>query len=260
MIPADLAFALLINRTAQYYEANPPVYMTYNEYTHVSAPTLGRTQDINRSVSVRIADNLAVMQDLPSGGQRKGQAFPIVPYFDPFSAFGFGYFANLKRVDITFTRGNPFTIRIPPPDPTVNAVIPYFHAYDVQYAPDSTENAVHLTITPTPALPGNVFYWSDIVVDPQTQLPSHVELRLLGSDETVALDYKVIDGHWVVVHGRFSSTQHALVLTFKVIADTTYQNIEFPTEAPDPSLAGTPSPSPEPSLTPSAPATTSSPL
>ena len=48
MMTPDLAFAILINRTSAYYNANPPVYMTYTERTHVSAPTLGRTQDINR--------------------------------------------------------------------------------------------------------------------------------------------------------------------------------------------------------------------
>ena len=53
----DLAFALLINRTSAFYQANPPVYMTYTEHTHVSAPTLGRAQDINRTIAVRVADN-----------------------------------------------------------------------------------------------------------------------------------------------------------------------------------------------------------
>ena len=99
MLPPDLAFALLINRTTDYYQAHPPVYMTYVEHTHVTAPTLGRAQDINRSIAVRIADNFAVMQDLPDGGHRTGQAFPIVAYFDPLSAFQFSYFANLKRVE-----------------------------------------------------------------------------------------------------------------------------------------------------------------
>src|SRR5580658_7267372 len=98
MIPPDVAFALLINRTTASYEANPPVYMTYTERTHVQVTSLGRTQDINRSIAVRIADDYAIMRDLPDGGARTGQAFPIVAYFDPLSVFGFSWFANLKRV------------------------------------------------------------------------------------------------------------------------------------------------------------------
>ena len=39
MMTADLALALLINRTSAFYDANPPVYMTYTEHTRVTAPT-----------------------------------------------------------------------------------------------------------------------------------------------------------------------------------------------------------------------------
>ncbi len=113
MMTPDLAFAILINRTSAYYNANPPVYMTYTERTHVMAPTLGRTQDINRSIAVRVADDYAVMQDLPTVVIAPGQAFPVVAYFDPLSAFTFSYFANLKRVDITLQRGAPLFLRLP---------------------------------------------------------------------------------------------------------------------------------------------------
>lgn len=251
MIPADLALAMLINRTTAYYEANPPTYMTYVERTHVSAPSLGRSQDINRSVAVRVADDLAVMQDLPAGARRIGEAFPIVAYFDPFSSFSFSWFANLKRVDIKLQRGKPFTVATPQPDPTVNEVIPYFSFWDVRYAPDSTPNAVHLLLSPTSRYvqgcgSGGCLYPSEVVEDPQTQLPKRIVIATTNSDETIALDYQVVDGHWIVTHGTWSGTQHALIFTAKVIADVTFDNIAFPTEAPDPRLAGTPTPSPEP--------------
>src|SRR5665213_3472128 len=66
MLPPDLALALLINRTGQAYTASAPAYITYTERTHITA-TIGRSQDINRSVVVRNADNFAVMKDLPNG-------------------------------------------------------------------------------------------------------------------------------------------------------------------------------------------------
>lgn len=248
MISADLALALLINRTAQFYDSNPPAYMTYDEYTHVTAPMLGKTRDINRSVAVRVADNFAVMGDLPNGEQRTGQAFPIVPYFDPFASYALSYFVlpNLKRVDITLQRGNPSSIDIPAPDPSFNAVVFYFSSYDVRYAPDSSESAVHLLIAPTPRLRGR-FYVSEVVEDPQTQLPSHVTIRDTNSDETITLDYKVLEGHWVVVHGTFSHTAHFAFFTTAVDADVTFSNIVFTAEAPDARLTGTPSPSASPS-------------
>jgi hypothetical protein len=246
MTTADLAFALLINRTSAYYAANPPTYMTYVEHTHVNAPTLGRTQDIDRSIAVRVADNYAVMKDLPHGSERTGQAFPIVAYFDPLSAFTFSYFANLKRVDITLQRGTPLTLAIPAADPSVDVVVPYNSYWAAHYAPDSTDAALHLLIDPTPRVRSG-FYPSEITEDPKSQLPSRIEMRVAGgNDEIISLDYAMMDGHWVIVHGRFSATQHAAFLTFKVIADVTFSDIAFPAEAPDPRLAGTPIPAVSP--------------
>jgi hypothetical protein len=242
MMTPDLAFALLINRTSSYYQSNPPAYMTYLEHTHVTAPTLGRAQDIDRSVAVRIADNFAVMKDLPNGGQRTGQAFPIVAYFNPFSSFKFGYFANLKRVDIMLERGKPFFFSIPGPDPSVNVVVPYNSYWAARYAPDSTEAALHLLIDPTPRVRASL-YPSEIVQDASSKLPAHIEMRAAGgSDEAFSLDYQVLDGHWVITHGTFSQTMHVAFLTYKIVADVTFKDITFPAEAPDPRLAGTPTP------------------
>ena len=249
MIGADLAFALLVNRTTEFYQANPPAYMTYTEHTHVTAPAVGRSQDINRSVAVRVADDFAVMQDLPNGSVRTGQAFPIIAYFDPISQFGFSWFANLKRVDINLKIGAPWHLATPEPDDTVNAVVPYFSYFAPRYAPDSTDAAIHLLIDPTPRVAGG-FYPSEMTEDPQTHLPSHIEMRVDGSDEVIALDYKVIDGHWVIVHATWSATEHAFIFTSKVVADVTFDDIAFPAEAPDPRLAGSPSPSPEASAAP----------
>ncbi len=246
MMPADLAFALLINRTSAFYQAHPPIYMTYVEHTHVSAPTLGRAQDIDRSIAVRVADDVAVMKDLPNGGQRTGQAFPIVAYFDPLSNFKFSYFANLKRVDITLQRGAPFYLTIPDNDPSVNAVVPYNSYWAARYANDSTDSALHLLIEPTPRVQQGI-YPSEVVEDASTQLPSRIEMRVAGGgDESISLEYAVIDGHWVIVHGTFSQTMHVAFLTYKIIADITFSDIAFPTEAPDPRLAGTPTPTTSP--------------
>jgi hypothetical protein len=245
MMTADLAFAMLINHTSAFYQANPPTYMTYVEHTHVSAPTLGRTQDINRSIAVRVADNFAVMKDLPNGEQRTGEAFPIVAYFDPLSNFKFSYFANLKNVNITLDRGAPFFLSIPQPDPSVSAVVPYNSYWAARYASDSSESALHLLIDPTPRVSSG-YYPSEIVEDGATQLPSRIEMRVVGSDEVIRLDYALMDGHWVIVHGQFSATQHAAFLNFKVIADITFTDITFPSDPPDARLAGTPAPSGSP--------------
>ncbi|HTA39093.1 MAG TPA: hypothetical protein VK760_08465 [Candidatus Acidoferrales bacterium] len=251
MILPDVALALLINRTAENFRQNPPAYMTYTEHTHVNAPSLGRTQDINRSIAVRVADDYAVMRDLPNGTERTGQAFPIIAYFDPFSGFGFSYFANMKRVDIDLQIGKLYTLPVPEPDPDVNVLIPYNSFFASRYAPDSTETALHVINDPT-SRNANAFYPSEVIEDPATHLPSHIELRVAsGEDMLIALDYKVIEGHWVITHGQFSGSQHVAFLNFKVIADITFDDIAFPATPPDPRLAKS-APAASPSASPSA--------
>jgi hypothetical protein len=250
MLTADLALVMLINHLSAYYQAHTPTYMTYVERMHITAASLGRSQDINRSVAVRVADNYAVMKDLPNGEERTGQAFPVIASFDPFSQFKFGYFANPKRVDITLVQGTLWYFKTPDPDPGVNVVVPYSSYWAARYASDSTATALHLLIDPTPRVT-NGFYPSEVEEDATTQLPRHIEMREVGGDMAFALDYSVIDGYWVLTHGTFSATQHVAFVTFKVVADVTFSDITFPTEAPDPRLAGSPTPSPVPSTAPS---------
>jgi hypothetical protein len=247
MIPPDLALVQLINRTATAYVQNAPAYITYRERTHIYSPTMGRTEDINRFVQVRQADNYAVMQDLPQGAQRIGQAFPIIPYFDALGEnFSFSWFANLKRIDISLDRKSVGLWPMPPDDPNVNVLVPYISFWVPSYLPDSTESAVHLRLAPAPGYPANDYYPYEVTEDPQTQLPSRLELRTPSSDEVIVLEYRVIETHWVITHGSFTSTQHFGPLTFKVIADTYYEDMTFPATPPDPRLGGTPAPSSSP--------------
>ena len=142
--------------------------------------------------------------------------------------------------------GNPLTLAIPAADPNVNVLVPYNSYWAARYAPDSTDAALHLLIDPTPRVRVG-FYPSEVAEDPQSHLPSHIEMRVAGgNDEIIQLDYAVMNGHWIIQHGRFSATQHAAFLTFKVIADVTFSQIAFPSEPPDPRLAGTPIPAASP--------------
>ncbi len=246
MLPPDVALAELINRTAIAYVRSAPTYITYREHTHVVAST-GQTREINRFVQVRQADDYAVMRDLPEGAERLGQAFPIIPYFDPLGQqFSFAWFANLRRIDITLQRSPVGEWPLPAPDTSVNAVVPYASFWTPSYLPDSTETRLHLRITPT-ALYGRGYYIYDVVEDEQSALPAHIELRSTDSSDEISLDYKMLQGHWTITRGTLSSMQHVGPLTFKVSAQTDYADISFPPLPPDPRLAGTPSPSPAPS-------------
>lgn len=240
-----------MNRAAAAYTTARPAYITYRETTHIEGAN--RSEDVNRYVAVRVADDYAVMQDLPNGATRTGPAFPVIPFFDPFSSFKFSYFANLKRLDITFDPGKPFELPPTPVDTSVDAVVPYFSEWAPRYAPDSSDAAMHLLVDPTPRTGADTLYPSDIVEDPTTHLPKHVTLSDNGTDMTIGLDYGVVDGYWVITRGTFSETEHIPILgTFKIAAVTTYSDFTFSSTPPDPRLAGTPSPSPSASPSPTA--------
>lgn len=247
MTGADLALAALINRAGTTYVSSAPAYITYKEHTHVEGS--GRMEDIDRAVSVRVADNFAVMQDLPNGAVRTGSAFPVIPFFDPFSSFRFSYFANLKKIEITFDPGKPYYFNLPGPDPSVDAVVPYISEFAPRYAPDSTPDALHFLIDPT-SRTGDSFYPTEVREDPATQLPSFVAMQVNGSDMTITLEYSMVDGHWVITRGTWSATQHVFVSTFKVTAITTFSDFTFPASAPDPRLEGTPIPRPSATASP----------
>jgi len=235
MISPDLALAQLVNRTAVAYMQNAPLFMTFRERTHVTVPSFGRSQDIDRSVQVRVSDDYAIMQDLPQGARRQGQAFPIIPYFDPYSAFDFGYYANLKRIDITLKRGAPVYFTMPAPDPNVTAIVAYNAFWAPAYAPDSSDARLHLLINPT-SRAGLGFYPSEVVEDARTHLPARIVMRTTGDDEVIALDFVVLENHWVISHGIFSATERTGPLKFQVVADVRYDRYTFPSTAPDPLL------------------------
>lgn len=237
MLPPDLALAQLVNRTAVAYTQRAPLFMSFRERTHVTVPSFGRSQNIDRTEKVRVGDDYAVMQDLPNGTARRGQAFPIIPYFDPFSAFDFGYYANLKRVDITLKRGAPVYFTMPAPDPGVTAVVPYNSFWIPTYAPDSSDARAHLLIEPT-ARVGTGFYPSEIIEDAGTQLPARVVMRTPGDDEVITLDFIVLENHWVISHGIFTATERTGPLKFEVIAEVIYDQYLFSAAAPDALLQG----------------------
>ncbi len=210
---------------------NPPVYITYRERTHVTAsgPFVNANREIDRLVLVRNSDNMAIMHDLPQGGETRGQAFPIIPHFDPLSGFGFQYFVNLKQINITVDRVSPVYFSIPGPDPTVDATVFYIPFWKPSYTADSTEQAPHFSIEPI-AYPNQAAYPKLVFIDPATQLPSHIEIEVTGASLRVALDYQVIEGQWVITHGKVFSRSGP----FSGTSETTYDQFVFSSNAPDP--------------------------
>jgi hypothetical protein len=243
MVGPDLALAALINQAAATYNTTMPPFISYQEHTHIKAAVLGGiNKDVDRAVVVRVADDYAIMQDLPAGGTNIGSAFPVVPFFDPFSQFNYCYHVGLKKIDLKFVPGKAYTFPTPATDPNVDVVVQYMTFLAPRYAPDSTDARPHILIDPTRL--STSLYPADVTVDPTTGLPSHVTMKDSASDLTIGLDFSMIENHWVVTHGTYSATESALGMSFHAESDTTFTNIAFPTMPPDPRMLTSPSPQP----------------
>ena len=229
MVPVDVAFAQMVNKTAQAYISNAPTYMTYRERTHITAsgPFVKANREIDRSIMVRQADDAAVMKDLPDGATTRGQAWPIIPYFDPFTGFGYHYYVNLKAITITLDRPNPFLFTIPETDNSADAVVFYIPFWAPRYGSDN----FHFDVAATTG-DADQPYPEHVVVDPATGIPSHIDVATISGKLHLSLDYAVVQGHWLITHGTVSSQQGP----FHGDSEVTFDQFAFPATAPDPSL------------------------
>lgn len=230
MLPPDLALAQFFNATTKAYTAQAPAYITYRERTHISAsgPLIKADREVDRMIMLRQKDNFAVMQDLPSGGINTGEAFPIIPYFDPLSNFGFGYSVNLKAINIEITRQDPPVLPVPVSDTSVDSTLYYLSFWSPTYLQGSTDAAPRFAVALVN--PQNEYpYPAEIDIDANSGLPRHIDIKVVGKEIDVALDYSIVQGHWMITHGLMTS----VVGPFRGVSETTFDQFTFPTTAPD---------------------------
>ncbi|MFN2527512.1 MAG: hypothetical protein ABR584_02210 [Candidatus Baltobacteraceae bacterium] len=240
MLPPDLAFAQYVNQTSAAYTQHVPAYMTYRSAVHISVPRFNRTLDINRSVRVRVKDDSAIMQDLPSGAERMGQAFPIIAFFSPFQNFGFSYPAFMtgghinRDFKITMKFGGSWSYAPPKSDTAVDATVFYIPYFMPSYASDATDANPHLNIMPSPTLPDGL-YPIELQIDAVSGLPSIIKLRS-SRGEVMRFEYSMIEGYWVIHHIAYDAISPTFIGDIKFNVDVTYDQFTFPASAPDPRL------------------------
>ena len=240
MLPPDLAFAQYVNQTSAAYTQHAPAYMTYRSQVHISVPRFSRTLDINRSVQVRVRDDAAIMQDLPSGATRTGQAFPIIAFFSPFQQFKYSYpaFMSGGRINrdfaITLSFGQAWGFQLPPADQSADATVFYLSFYMPSYAPDSTDQNPHLTIAPVPKLAGD-FYPTDLLMDSASALPKSITFKDTAG-EALQFDYSIVNGYWIIHHIAYNAVSSSIIGDIKFLVDVNYDQFTFPATAPDPRL------------------------
>jgi hypothetical protein len=256
----DVAFEQASNAAAARWAARP-AFVTYVSHTHVEAPSAHQSVNIDRLVTVRSADDVAILQDLPSGGQSIAHGFPISPTFDALAYFRLNTNASWHKqifANITGPEGAgqivPITFKDPHPSEN-EVVVTTLRYYYPKFAPDSSDapdGHTHIVMTALPTLTnGNSsdFYISDVVIDNATMLPLSVTYN--GKDDrTFKIDYGFANGNWIVTHAFFEQTVYSVLKIGRVhySADATFTNYQFSDTSPDPRipLLATPAPTSTP--------------
>ena len=244
-VTPDIAFQQAANAAAARYDARP-AYVTYVEHTHINAPSIRQTVDVDRSVIVRTADDKAVLQDLPHGAQTVGHAFPISPTFDALSYFRLtSKMTAHKRLstELTGPYGNGDIIPIRFTNVThaeSDVVVTSLRYYYPRFAPDSSDapdGRMHIQMKALPTLTNDNssdFYITDVVIDNATMLPLKVTYEGRG-DRRFVLDYEFLGDAWVVRHAFFEETLLGPLNIGRVhfTADATFQDFAFSQTPPD---------------------------
>ena len=226
--------------------AKAPPFVTYRVRTHVSAPTIGKERDVDRSVMVRTRDDLAVIQDLPRGGNALGHGFPVTPSFDALSSFTLSWRVGAHTEVSSYVHDVTPLTYADTADATADVVVVRLRQYKAEYAADSSDapdGKTHITLVPYDFVrrqtvrPDSTFFLSDLVVDNATGLP--LEVRYQGGNDIVFdVSYGMREEHWLVTHAHYEETLHGplRIGRLHVSADAAYDDFAFPTTAPDPRL------------------------
>jgi hypothetical protein len=257
----DVAFEQSANAAAAAWAARP-AYVTYVTHMHVEAPSARQSVSIDRLVTVRSADDVAILKDLPNGGQSMAHGFPISPTFDALAYFRLNTNAGWHKqifANITGPEGAgsivPITFKDPKPSEN-EVIVTTLRYYYPKFAPDSSDapdGHMHIVMKALPTLTngnGSDFYISDVVIDNATMLPLSVTYE--GKDDRkFQIDYGFVNKNWVVKHAFFEQTVYAVLKIGRVhyTADATFEAYQFSDTSPDPRIPSlaTPAPTSSPS-------------
>ena len=251
MLTADAEFRAVANAAFDAWQRQPP-YVAYRVDVDVEVPAMKQSRRISRAVEVRTRDDLAVLQDLPSGANQLGHAFPVPPTFDALSYFKIDFHLgdpvrqHNPLTAVTMLSPAPGTapqpLRFTDPvasSPDVSVVVTSLRNYYAQYAPDSGDRIAHIVMQPLAALTrdnDSSFYLKDVYVDTVTNLPTRIVYS--GPTTEFTIDYTVAENHWLIDHVHYTRTLVAFLhigqTTFTT--DANYAAFAFPANPQDPRL------------------------
>ena len=198
MISADTAFERVADAAAAAFATKPP-YIAYRVDVHATAESLLPVEQ--HFITLRTVDGQALVRMTQGGAAKLDAPLPLGPSVDALAEWAFNFDAKdgSARLNVAYVHPVHYVAPVLAPGDTV--VVASVAGYSISYVPNE---ATRLHVEPatattrTFAAQKNHFVYRDVWFDPATYLPTRVVLAAV--DETLALDYTVVDTHWLL-HG-----------------------------------------------------------
>ncbi len=232
MISADVAFERVADAAAAAFGKQPP-YISYRVDVHATAESL---QPFERHIiTLRTVDGKALVRSSQDAAPVVDAPLPLGPAVDALAEWAFSFDAKdgSARLNVAYEHPVHYTAPVPAPGDTV--IVASVAGYSVAYAegdPGRLQIRPATAATRAFAAQKNHFVYREVSFDPATYLPTRVVLAAV--DETLTLDYTVVDTHWLLhgftYDGRLDELrrdgEHA-----SIVAD--YSDYTFPLSARD---------------------------
>jgi hypothetical protein len=244
MVGAVDTFIAISNATAALYAKCPP-FATYHVRTDLTF--FHQTEVFERDVTVRMADQVAVVKDSRSGKVSLSTPFPAPPNFEPLSDYAIhGYF--FPSLDFRIENLSPLTFRDVPTH--ADAVARSVHGYTVAFADDTSPELGHLKLKPTSAEVAIKPHLTDVYYVPSTLVPTRI---VAAGQNHLYIDarYEMVDGNWLLRTLNFMRYWNEDSLLDPLVVGTfsaAYDHYAFSETSPDPRLVPVNPPPPSPTL------------
>jgi hypothetical protein len=232
--PVD-TFIAIANATAAIYQKCPP-FATYHAHTALHFYLYDTSFD--RDISVRMADQFAVVRDTRNGHESTGAPFPVSPNFESLAEYAIhGTIYPQGDLDLRIENLAPLTFRDVPTHADV--IVRIVHGYHIEFASDASPELGHLILTITKAAAPSTHYLTDVYYNPATMLPTKIVAEGVNRMRMEAV-YELVDGSWLLhtlAYVRVWNDGLTIEPTVVGAFLTTYENYQFSSAPPDPRLA-----------------------
>ncbi len=242
------------NTVAAVYAKVPP-FATYDVHTNMHM--LKADDAFNRRITVRTADQVALVFDERTRKEELEAPFPAPPNLDPLAHFKMAGTFTLStgkgpHHDVQFRIFNTDPLHYEESVKTdANVVARAVKNYAVEVVDDAGERLTHLHLTPgSKAREETKMWFRDVYIDKGTDLP--IRVVWFNDSGTMSADYASDHGYFLMkslsLHVVLVAPMHIGQTTLAF--ESTFDNYAFSETAPDPRLVpgALPTPTPYPAL------------